>query len=84
MEEHEQRDLAAKKILEAMQSAIDEGAEGDVVKLVTLSAAITNFVNDYGEEATAGIVESLPEKIRSGAFSQGSNQPDSPGGGDAS
>jgi len=77
MEEHEQRDLAAKKILQAMQSAIDDGAEPDVVKLVTLSAAVTNFVNDYGEEATAGIVESLPEKIRNGAFSQGSNQPDS-------
>ncbi len=78
MDEHEQRDLAAKKILQAMQSAIDEGAESDVVKLVTLSAAVTNFVNDYGEEATAGIVESLPEKIRNGAFSQGSNQPDAP------
>lgn len=81
MDEHEQRDLAAKKILEAMQSAIDEGAEADVVKLVTLSAAVTNFVNDYGEEATAGIVESLPEKIRNGAFSHGSNQPDTPGEG---
>jgi hypothetical protein len=70
MDEQQQRDLAAKKILEAMQSAIDEGAEPDVVKLVTLSAAVTNFVNDYGEEATAGIIESLPEKVRNGAFSQ--------------
>lgn len=76
MDEHEQRDIAAKKVLEAMQSAIDEGVEADVVKLVTLSAAVTNFVNDYGEEATANIVESLPDKIRAGSFSQGSNQPD--------
>lgn len=74
MDEHQQRDLAAKKILAAMQDAIDEGATADVVKLVTLSAAITNFVNDYGEEATAGILESLPEKVRKGAFSQRSSE----------
>lgn len=73
MDEHEQRDLAAQKVLQAMQSAIDEGCSPDVVKLVTLSAAVTNFVNDYGEEATAGIIESLPDKVRNGAFSQGSN-----------
>ena len=60
-----------------LHPTVVDGAEPDVVKLVTLSAAVTNFVNDYGEEATAGIVESLPEKIRNGAFSQGSNQPDS-------
>jgi hypothetical protein len=70
MDEHEQRDLAAKKILTAMQEAIDEGASAEVVKLVTLSAAVTNFVNDYGEDATAGILETLPEKVRGGAFSQ--------------
>ena len=70
MDEHEQRDLAARKILTAMQAAIDEGASAEVVKLVTLSAAVTNFVNDYGEDATAGILETLPEKVRGGAFSQ--------------
>ena len=80
MDEQQQRDVAAKKVLEAMQSAIDEGVEPDVVKLVTLSAAVTNFVNDYGEEATAGIIESLPEKVRNGAFSQPSG--DNPEGGD--
>lgn len=70
MDEHQQRDIAAQKILEAMQAAIDAGVSPDVVKLVTLSAAVTNFVNDYGEEATAGIIETLPEKVRNGAFSQ--------------
>lgn len=70
MEEREQRDLAAQMILQAMQDAIDKGVPADVVKLVTLSAAVTNFVTDYGEEATASIIESLPEKVRSGAFSQ--------------
>ncbi len=70
MDEHQQRDVAAKKILTAMQEAIDEGASAEVVKLVTLSAAVTNFVNDYGEDATAGILETLPEKVRNGAFSQ--------------
>lgn len=69
MDEHQQRDIAAQKILEAMQAAIDAGVSPDVVKLVTLSAAVTNFVNDYGEEATAGIIETLPEKVRDGAFS---------------
>ena len=70
MDEHQQRDLAAQRILEAMQNAIDEGASSEVVKLVTLSAAVTNFVSDYGEEATASIVESLPDKIRNGAFTR--------------
>jgi hypothetical protein len=70
IDENQQRDLAAKKILTAMQEAIDEGASAEVVKLVTLSAAVTNFVNDYGEDATAGILETLPEKVRAGAFSQ--------------
>jgi hypothetical protein len=80
MDEQQQRDVAAKKVLEAMQSAIDEGVEPDVVKLVTLSAAVTNFVNDYGEEATAGIIESLPEKVRNGAFSQPSADSQEDGG----
>lgn len=81
MDEHKQRDVAAQKILQAMQGAIDEGVSPDVVKLVTLSAAVTNFVNDYGEEATANIIESLPEKVRAGAFSQssGSNAVDNNG-----
>jgi len=70
MDEHQQRDIAAKKILTAMQEAIDEGASAEVVKLVTLSAAVTNFVNDYGEDATADILATLPEKVRNGAFSQ--------------
>lgn len=73
MDEQQQRDVAAKRVLEAMQSAMEEGASSDVVKLVTLSAAITNFVNDLGEEATASILETLPEKVRNGAFSQPSN-----------
>jgi len=81
MDEHQQRDLAAQKILEAMQAAMDEGASSEVVKLVTLSAAVTNFVTDYGEEATANIVESLPEKIRGGSFTRGAH---GEGEGDAS
>jgi hypothetical protein len=84
MDEHEQRDVAAKKILTAMQEAINEGASAEVVKLVTLSAAVTNFVNDYGEDATAGILETLPEKVRGGAFSQATGAPasgESNGGG---
>ena len=69
MDEHQQRDFAAKKVLEAMHAAISEGVSPEVVKLVTLSAAVTNFVTDYGEDATAEILESLPEKVRNGAFS---------------
>lgn len=69
MDEHQQRDVAAKKVLEAMQAAISEGVSPDVVKLVTLSAAVTNFVSDYGEDATAEILQSLPDKVRNGAFS---------------
>ena len=80
MDEHQQRDVAAKKILTAMQEAIDEGASAEVVKLVTLSAAVTNFVNDYGEDATAGILETLPEKVRNGAFSQRSAEGESGAG----
>ncbi len=76
MDEQEQRDIAAKKVLEAMQAAIEQGASPDVVKLVTLSAAVTNFVNDYGEEATASIIETLPEKVRAGAFSNPANNED--------
>lgn len=76
MDEQEQRDIAAKKILEAMQAAIEQGASPDVVKLVTLSAAVTNFVNDYGEEATASIIETLPEKVRAGAFSSSGGKDD--------
>lgn len=85
MDEKQQRDMAAQKVLEAMQEAIEAGASADVVKLVTLSAAVTNFVSDYGEEATASIIETLPEKIRSGAFSQPGRGPSegAAGGADA-
>ncbi len=70
MDEIEQRDIAAEKILQAMKDSVDSGAAPEVVKLVTLSAAITQFVSTVGEEATANLLESLPEKVRGGAFTQ--------------
>ena len=68
LDEEKQRDLAASHILQAMQKSLEEGVESEVMKLVTLSAAVTGLVTDYGEEATASILESLPEKVRAGAF----------------
>jgi hypothetical protein len=76
MREEEQRDVAASHILQAMQKSLEDGVQPEVMKLVTLSAAVTGLVSDYGEEATASILESLPEKVRSGHFTapeQGAN-----------
>jgi hypothetical protein len=69
MNEQEQRDLAARIILDAMGVCIEKNVSAEVVNLVTLSAAVTQFVTHFGEEATATILESLPEKVRAGAFS---------------
>lgn len=69
MDEQEQRDLAAGIILDAMKACLEKNVSAEVVNLVTLSAAVTQFVIHFGEEATATILESLPEKVRAGAFS---------------
>jgi hypothetical protein len=73
MTEEEQRDIAATEILSAMQSCVERGVESEVLETVALSAALTAFVSAHGEEATAAIIESLPEKIRAGAFSGEAN-----------
>ncbi len=56
-------------VVEAFVEAQLDGLDSDCMAQAALFAAFQELVATYGEEATARYAESLPERIRSGAFS---------------
>ncbi|HQZ11788.1 MAG TPA: hypothetical protein PK286_02785 [Devosia sp.] len=65
---HREERLALEYIAEAWNSAEDDGVEPRALAHASLFAALTTFVQCYGEEAAAELVRSLPERIRQGDF----------------
>jgi hypothetical protein len=64
-----QKRLALSYVQEAWNYAQIDGVDGDCLAQTCLFAAFAEFVSTYGEEATAGLAESLPNRIRNGEFS---------------
>lgn len=55
--------------LMGMADALEkDGVPPQIVMETMLAMGITAFVSSHGREATAAVVETLPEKIRAGAF----------------
>lgn len=67
----EMKQAALSYVTEAFAEAELDGLDSDHVAQAALFAAFHELVAIYGEEAAAEYAESLPDRIRSGAFSSG-------------
>ncbi|KFG69808.1 hypothetical protein [Microvirga sp. BSC39] len=63
------KQAALSYVTEAFAEAELDGLDGDCMAQAALFAAFTELVATYGEEAVAEYAATLPDKIRSGAFS---------------
>lgn len=64
----EDRQLALEYLAEAWNSAEEDGVDANALAHASLFAALTTLVQAYGEEATAELAASLPDRIRSGEY----------------
>lgn len=64
----EERQLALEYLAEAWNMAEDEGVESHALAHASLFAALTALVSAHGSEATALLVEGLPNRIRAGEY----------------
>jgi hypothetical protein len=67
-EEREERQLALEYVAEAWNEAEDDGISSQALAHASLFAAITSMVEHHGEQATAELIASLPERIRHGEY----------------
>ena len=63
----EQKRVALKLILEAWDEAVDSGAP-EMVASSAIFAALTDMIENYGEQAVADMVAEWPHRIREGEF----------------
>ena len=68
-EEREERQIALEYVAEAWNEAQDDGVAPLALAHASLFAAITSLVEHHGEQATAELIESLIDRIRSGEYS---------------
>jgi hypothetical protein len=54
---------------DALEEARLDGVTADCIAHTALFFALKEFVDLYGEDATAGFVEGLPERVRRGLYS---------------
>jgi hypothetical protein len=66
--QREERQLALEYLAEAWNTAEDEGVETLALAHASLFAALATMVRIHGEEATALLVEALPDRIRGGEY----------------
>jgi hypothetical protein len=63
------KQAALSYVNEAFAEAELDGLDADCMAQAALFAAFTELVTTYGEDAVAEYASTLPDKIRSGAFS---------------
>lgn len=68
MSEEQQKKLALDLFLDAWDKAAEAGVEADLLCEVMIYMAITDLVADRGEDTTADMLDTLPERIRDGEF----------------
>lgn len=64
----EERQLALEYLAEAWNAAEDEGVESIALAHASLFAALATLVRMHGEETTAALVGTLPDRIRAGEY----------------
>ncbi len=67
-EHRAERQLALEYLAEAWNSAEDEGIESLALAHASLFAALATLVRAHGEDATATLVSTLPDRIRGGEY----------------
>lgn len=67
-EEREERQVALEYIAEAWNEAEDDGISSLALAHASLFAALTSLVEHHGEGATADMVASLTDRVRSGEY----------------
>ncbi|WP_430911689.1 hypothetical protein [Methylobacterium sp. sgz302541] len=67
----DEKRAALSYVSEAFAEGCLDGLDGDCMAQAALFAAFQELVASYGEDATARYAESLPERIRGGAFTTG-------------
>ncbi len=63
------KQAALSYVTDAFAEAELDGVDGDCMAQAALFAAFTELVATYGEDAVAEYAATLPDKIRTGAFS---------------
>ncbi|MHA6298342.1 hypothetical protein [Devosia sp. CAU 1758] len=63
-----ERQLALEYLAEAWNSAEEDGIDSSSLAHASLFAALATFVKMHGDEATADLVEQLPDRIRNGEY----------------
>jgi len=83
MDEAQQKKLALDLFLDAWDKACDAGVEADLLCEVMIYMAVTDLVADRGEDVTADMLETLPDRIRDGEFTldEDDSPDDAPQGG---
>ncbi|HZY66941.1 MAG TPA: hypothetical protein VFE52_00045 [Devosia sp.] len=66
--QREERQLALEYVAEAWNTAEDDGVQSLALAHASLFAAIATLVRAHGEDATATMVTTLPERIRNGEY----------------
>ena len=65
---NDKRHQALEMLLDAWEEALAKGIEADLLASTAIFAALTDMVENHGEDVTARIAEGLPARIRSGEF----------------
>jgi hypothetical protein len=55
-------------LLDAWDTALDEGVSADILATTAIFAALTDMIDLHGEEIAAQMAEGLPARIRAGEF----------------
>ena len=63
-----ERQLALEYLAEAWNEAEEDGVHSAALAHASLFAALATFVKMHGDEATADLMELLPDRIRSGEY----------------
>ena len=64
----ERRLYALDLILDAWEAALAEGVNADLLASTAIFAALTDMVENHGEEVTAQMAEGLAARVRDGEF----------------
>lgn len=72
------RRQAVEQLMRMADALEKDGVPPQIVMETMLAMGITAFVSAHGREATAAVVETLPDKIRAGAFGAEGGDPSGP------
>lgn len=64
----EQRAAALDCLLDAWDAALEKGISSDALARMAVFAALTDLIDQHGEEMALEMVESLPARIKAGEF----------------